>query len=278
MMKGILLATRCSSALRSSTGNRLVLSSLGARLLSTSGSGTTDENHLEAIQSASAALQQASSRLEKIHRTIQEHFSLATGQKVQLKDIVLHARDAEPDDFHHANAKEARRLAQSLADTVETDLQSLGEYFTQHVQPELHRASAICQELPCGGLSLQLKQNQQPSSTPDSSIGSTNPSDNVHVAGRDTPCGKLATATLDFWQQTYDTKEPIILGSRAALILRLAKEYKAPLKSIRNEKQKEMAQAFQQQVVNTPWIRSDEEYQQFFQVKGDWKEKDNSTS
>ena len=228
-----------------------------------------DDDPLLVIQSATTTVQTASRKLRTLYDKIQQTPVLVGAREFPLLDIVVHARDATVEDFDHPTAVRARQLAVPLARTVRDELQALSTYFVTRVQPQLAQASHICESMPCGGATLVLQQQQQKNSnnanTSDSHIRTT--------SRKDTPCGQLATATLDFWQTSHDTAEAMILASRAALILELAHEqYGAPLQSIRRTHQRELAQAFRDRVVPTPWVRSKEEYEAFFQIQKDMQQ------
>jgi hypothetical protein len=223
------------------------------------------ENPLETVNNATEALKDAATKLESISKNIEKTFTLpATGKEVTLRDIVLHSRDSQPDDFHFQHAVEARNIALPIAETVETDLKNFLQFYAEKVQPGLQRAKPICEEMPCGGATWEVESIQEMAKDikKTAPVGETS----VNVT---TPCGRLLQASLDFVQATYDTRLNVTLGSRGALILRLAKDVDAPLASVRQDKEKrdQMGRAFAEQVVPTPWIRSEEEYKGFFQKK-----------
>lgn len=126
--------------------------------------------------------------------------------------------------------------------------------------PQMEKANGICQQLGCGGASLEVDESDGGAAA-----------EQVSVKGKDTPCGKMHQASFAFLQATYDTREPILLGSRCALIVRLANELNMPLSSARKEDdlRQKLGQVFASDVVPTPWIRSSEEYEQLFQIQKD---------
>jgi hypothetical protein len=96
---------------------------------------------------------------------------------------------------------------------------------------------------------------------------------NQHVSldGMDSPCGQLQSASMNFLKTTFDTKPEVTMGSRALLILQLAMDFNRPLRYIREQGTKEqnqrIRQTFESQVVPTPWVRTDEEYQHLLQIE-----------
>ena len=86
--------------------------------------------------------------------------------------------------------------------------------------------------------------------------------------GKVTPCGLLFEASNNFVNTTLETKDDVELGSRAAIFLRLAQEYKKPLSLVRQSDQREeMARRFQAEFQAAPWIRTKAEYDEFVKVK-----------
>lgn len=238
--------------------------SIRTRTLSSSSSATDEKDSpLTVIQTAIASLQDASTTLNAIRDTIQAPLTLNSGQEVTFKDIVLHSRDAHPNDFHSRAAKDARATVLPIAESIETDLKQLSLQYTTEIAPRMAQATRICQETPCGGASWEV----------DFSIP-----EKVRVEGMDTPCGRLQAASLDFLKLTYTTKQDVILGSRAALIMRLSMELNAPLTLIRQgddeEQKNKIARVFREQVIPTPWLRSEEEYKQFFEIENEFNTTD----
>jgi hypothetical protein len=218
----------------------------------------SSENPLQVIQNATSVLQDASSRLESIGKTIQTPLTLNTGQEATVKDIVLHSRDSKPAEFQERVAKDARALVLPIAESIEEDLKELAAFYRTTVRPQVERATLICKDTPCGGVTWEIDF-------------AANVDSKVQIEGKDTPCGRLQDASFSFLQVTHDTKEHVLLGSRGALILRLAKELDSPLSFVRASDDKErkarIGKVFAEQVVATPWLRSDEEYEQFSRVK-----------
>jgi len=221
-------------------------------------SSSGSESPLTVIQTAISSLDDASTQLNAISDKIQSPLTLSSGQQVTFKDIVLHSRDAHPNDFHTRAAKDARALVLPIAESIETDLQKFSTEYTTQLFSQMEQATRICQETPCGGASWEV----------DFSVP-----EQVRVEGMDTPCGRLQTASMAFLKATFTTKQNVILGSRAALIMRLACELNAPLTLIRQEgddQQKAMiGKRFQEQVVPTPWLRSEEDYKQLLEIESE---------
>jgi hypothetical protein len=96
---------------------------------------------------------------------------------------------------------------------------------------------------------------------------------NQHVTldGMDSPCGQLQSASMNFLRTTFDTKSQVTMGSRALLMLQLAIDFNRPLRYIREHGTKEqnqiIRQTFESQVVPTPWVRTDDEYQHLLQIE-----------
>jgi hypothetical protein len=264
-----------------STRRRIVpLSSFSFRFLTIptssaahGGAGTTTP--LQAIQNATAALNHLSSRLQVLATTLQTPLTLLRVENhnqqehsqqqqvvVTLRDIVLHSRDCPLEHFHDAMAQTARTTVLPIAEAIEHDLIEMSHYYTQSVLPQMTLAVQICQETPCGGASWEMDLEAAAASAA-----------LIRVQGQDTPCGALHAANLSFLETTYDTKETVLLASRAALILRLALEFNEPLSTVRQrsstdpKKKNRMREVFASQVVSTPWIRTKEEYEHFFKFK-----------
>ena len=217
------------------------------------------DNPLQVITGAIDALQDFSQQLQDISETIDTKFEIPdSGQAVTLSDIVLHSRDASPEEFGKAVATAARQQALQVAEPIETQLKNLNQVYLKEILPNMELATKICQETPCGGATWEVDFA--------SSVDSK-----VRVEGNDTPCGRLHTANLQFLEATFRTKPQITLGSRAALILRLAEELQQPLSTIRasgsEEQNNSIRTTFQTQNVPTPWIRSEAEYEEFFRIQ-----------
>jgi hypothetical protein len=226
---------------------------------SSSSSSSKNLNPLEVINGATDALDQFSTRLCQLSDTVSKDITLPSGQVVTLKDIVMHSRDADLLAFQSSLAKTARSTIFPTAESIETELKQMAHSYVSDVMPRMEQATLICKETPCGGATWQVDFSSAMVSK-------------IHVEGNETPCGRLHNASLAFLEQTYDTREQVALGSRAALILRLAEELGLPLTEVRNSgvgqrKQKRIQQVFSQEKVPTPWMRSPEEYGQFFKLK-----------
>jgi hypothetical protein len=273
-----------------STPRRIVpLSSFSFRFLtiptSSASNGGAITTPLQAIQNATASLNQMSSRLKTLATTLQTSHTIRVVLNKQesqqqpqsqsqpqqqvvgvtLRDVVLHSRDCLPDQFHGSMAQTARTTLLPTAEMMEHDLMDMSHYYTQSVLPQMTLAVQICQETPCGGASWDMDLEAA------AAAASATPTPQIRVQGQDTPCGALHAANLSFLETTHDTKEHVLLASRAALILRLALEFNEPLSTVRQstdpKKKHRMRDVFASQVVATPWIRTKEEYEQFFKLK-----------
>lgn len=230
---------------------------------------TTDNNDksdttppLSVINGAIASLDDASGQLNAIYDTIQAPITLpTTNQQVSFKDLILHSRDAHPNDFHSPAALSARTLVLPIAESLETNLKNLSHYYTTQVTPSMEQATRSCLETPCGGASWEEVDSNE---------------DEELIV--DTPCERLQAASMDFLKLTFKTKNEMILASRAALIVRLAMELNAPLTLIQKgddeEAKNKIQQVFQEQVVPTPWLRSEEEYKQLLEIEKEMDSKD----
>eukprot|EP00980_Cylindrotheca_fusiformis_P022594 scaffold9485_cov107-Cylindrotheca_fusiformis.AAC.1 len=154
---------------------------------------------------------------------------------------------------------------------TEKELRSLAGLYPT-LSKQMANATKICQETPCGGVSwildLEALQNN-----PNRKVSEETGNQHVSLDGMESPCGQLHQASLSFLQQTFHSKDQAIMGSRALLILQLAMDLNRPLQYIRQHGTKEENQkirlTFENQVVPTPWIRTDEEYQQLLQLEAD---------
>ena len=226
-------------------------------------SAQVDDNPLQVVNEAIGTLATFSDQLRQLSATIRSDVTLpSTGQVVTLKDIVIHSRDSDPADFAKPAAAEARRhLLQTVAEPVESELQEMVKSYQNHLLPKMEKSAQICQASNCGGATWEMD------------LGNATESQTIRLEGKETPCWRLHEANLAFLEMTYDTKQDMILGSRAALLLRLSCELNLPLTTIRNDKEAYSEQnqriktVFSQAVVPTPWIRSDEQYKQFFELK-----------
>jgi len=215
---------------------------------------------LGTINSATASIQAFTSRLSDLSETIGRDVKLSSGQSVTLRDIVLHSRDATVTDFASPAAVSARAEVQSLAAEVEDEMKSMAQDFMADVAPLMSRAASICQETPCGGATWVMAEEGR---------FSTGQSVEEEFSGKDTPCGRLEVASQEFVELTHQTREEVALGSRAALLLRMAKEHNAPLVEVRKtrEGKEAMAERFGAEMIPTPWIRPKEEYEQMKRMK-----------
>jgi hypothetical protein len=245
-----------------STLRRLLLSSSCDKSIALTcrhSSSSNNLNPLQVINGATDALDQFSTRLRQLSDTVSKDLTLQSGQVVTLKDIVLHSRDADLFAFQSSVAETARSTVFPTAESIESELKQMAHSYVRDVMPQMEQATLICKETPCGGATWEVDFS--------SATGSK-----IHVEGSETPCGRLHNASLAFLELTYDTREQVTLGSRAALILRLVKELGLPLTEVRKSgagqrKQKRIQQVFSQEKVPTPWMRSPEEYGHFFKLK-----------
>ena len=222
-----------------------------------------NDNPLQAINAAIDTLKTFSNQLRNLSDTIDAVVALpSTGQEVTLKDIVIHSRDSEPTAFAKPAAQEARStLLQTVAEPVELELKGMVTTYQTFVLPKMENATQICQASKCGGATWEMD------------LGNATESHTLRMEGKKTPCWRLHEANMSFLELTYDTRHAIILGSRAASLLRLTLELNLPLSTIRNDKQtyaeqnERIKNAFTQEVIPTPWIRNDEQYKQFFELK-----------
>ena len=254
-----------------------------------------EKNPLLTIQNAMASLDEFSERLQKLRTMVDQRHSVPTVilpgsspatnslQSVSLAQMVLHSRDC-PSQQEFDDAASARRVVLPVAIEVSNELKELADIYTSTLQHDMMEATRICQESPCGGLSWELQDietlannpNAEPTTT-SSSTTSESGNQKIEFKGIDsTPCGRLQIASMNFLQTTYDTKPQIVMGSRAQLILELAHtEFNKPLRQIREsgsvEDNKLVRTTFQSQVISTPFLRSDEEYQQLLQIQQELK-------
>ena len=142
----------------------------------------------------------------------------------------------------------------------------------------MEHATRICQETPCGGATWELDMatiSQDPSA-----IQTQDGNQKVDLQGMNAPCGRLQLASLKFLETTYITKPQVVMGSRAHLMLKLAMEFNKPLRQIKTSGTKEdnqlIRQRFEMECVPTPWLRSDQEYQQLLEIQRDMAGEDGS--
>jgi hypothetical protein len=157
------------------------------------------------------------------------------------------------------------------AQVVEKELHELAELYTTSIAKQMEEATQICQETPCGGASWELDMESL-TNNPSATTPTQGGNQMVDLEGmNNTPCGRLQMASMAFLETTYITKPQVVMGSRAHLLLKLAIEFNLPLREIRDSGTKEQNQkireTFETQVVQTPWLRSDEEYEQLLQIQ-----------
>lgn len=221
---------------------------------------TDEDDPLQTIRSASDALSSFATRLRDLSSEIRKPVTLPSGQVVTLKDIVLHSRDADAESFGAQAAASARSSVLPLAEKIERDMRSMAEDYSGPVATRMARATAICQDTPCGGASWELEEEAKEAVEG----GGT-----LHVTRMDTPCGRLHKSSIKFVELTHETREDIALGSRAACLLRMAEEHGAPLAAVRKKEdgRKAMGQKFAKEKVHTPWVRTEEEYKEYFRIR-----------
>jgi hypothetical protein len=229
------------------------------------------ENPLEKIQGAIDSLNYLASRLVKLSEIVdRDHTLPQTSQKVKLAGVVLHSRDADKDTFLHSSARSARATVLDTAEVVEKELHELADLYTTSIAKQMEEATHICQATPCGGASWELDMESLLTNNM-SAAPTQGGNQKVDLEGMNTPCGRLQMASMKFLETTYTTKPQVVMGSRAHLLLKLAIEFNLPLQEIRNSGTKEQNQkirnTFETQLVPTPWLRSDEEYQHLLQIQ-----------
>jgi hypothetical protein len=234
-------------------------------------SSQTENNPLEKIQGAIDSLQYLASRLVKLSEIVDRDHTLpqTPSQKVKLAGVVLHSRDGDKDSFFHPSARSARTTVLETAQVVEKELQELADLYTTSIAKQMEEATRICQETPCGGASWELLDTME--SLTNNPTPTQGGNQKVDLDGMNTPCGRLQMASMKFLEITYITKPQIVMGSRAHLLLKLAMEFNVPLREIResgtDEQNQNIRHTFETQVVPTPWLRSDEEYEQLLQIQ-----------
>jgi hypothetical protein len=219
-------------------------------------SSISTDSPLEVINSATESLQSFTARLTELSDTINSDITLPSGQVVTMKDIVLHSRDAEPSAFYAPAAQDARATVLPIAEIVEKEMKDMASMYETNILKQMAKATRICKDTPCGGATWEVDFNSS--------------SARIQVEGKDTPCGRLHNASVAFLEVSFETKTQVALGSRAAVLLRMAKEFDAPLAELQKkngEEMKKMKEIFAAERVHTPWIRTDEEYRQYYQIK-----------
>lgn len=209
-----------------------------------------DDDPLQTIQSASDTLSSFADRLRDLSSEIRKPVTLPSGQVVNLKDIVLHSRDADAESFGAPAATSARSFVLPIAEQIERDMRSMAEDYTG-LANHMARATVLCQDTPCGGASWDLEEEAK------------------GVARMDTPCGRLQKSSIEFAELTHETREDVALGSRAACLLRMAEDHGAPLAAVRQTKEgkEAMGREFAREKVPTPWVRTKEEYKEYFRIR-----------
>ena len=92
------------------------------------------DNPLQVITGAIDALQDFSQQLQDISETIDTKFQIPdSGQAVTISDIVLHSRDASPEEFGKAVATAARQQALQVAEPIETQLKNLNQVYLKQI-------------------------------------------------------------------------------------------------------------------------------------------------
>jgi len=231
---------------------------------STNGDHIDADDPLQTIRSASDALSSFSARLRDLSSEISKPVTLPSGQIVTLKDIVLHSRDADEESFGAPAAVSARATVLPLAEKIEKDMKSIAEDYGGPVAFRMASATKVCQYTPCGGASWELEEEAKGKGGEGKGSGGT-----LHMTRMDTPCGRLHKSSIKFVELTHETREDVALGSRAACLLRMAEEHGVPLASVRKteEGRKAMGREFAKNKVPTPWVRSDEEYKEYFRIR-----------
>lgn len=236
------------------------------------------------IQQAMVSLDDFAAKLLHVAQQVDEPHVIVVSQgpakSLSLAEIALHSRDASWNEFHSPLAITARERLLVQAQDVETQLRSMVDWYLQTVQAQMEESTKLCHETPCGGATWELDWNR----LQHQAAQAQTPNDNQHVVvpsssqGNQTvvlqgehgtldgtPCGRLQVKSMEFLETTRQTKPQILMASRARILLALAMEFNAPLQEIRKNgslEQKQLIQStFQSQVVPTPWIRSEEEYQ-----------------
>ena len=251
----ITTATRCRSTAIATHAPAVVVT----RTFSSASKVDGGNNPLGTITSATDAIRSFTSQLKDLSSTISQDVKLSSGQVVTLRDIVLHSRDSSPSDFASAAAISARKEIEPLAVKVEEEMSNMAQTFMTDVAPVMAKAASICQETPCGGALWELENE-----------GKLNDGNvQEEFAGSDTPCGRLEAASQEFVELTHATREQIALGARAALLLRMAQEHTAPLVEVRKTKEgkEAMAKRFEREIILTPWLRPNEEYERFKKMR-----------
>jgi hypothetical protein len=224
---------------------------LASTAASTAASAANDAiTPLARVTAARRALRAFSARLVGIQATVQftPHFG----------ETVMACRDASQAAFD--DSAEARADALLTAEGLETELREMALDYTTRLGPLMARSAALCTETPCGGMSWEMSD----AAWGDLIGGGAAPTS----LGSVTPCGLLFEASNEFVHTTLETKHDVELGGRAAVFLRLSRDFEKPLALVRQGSQREeMARRFQAEFEPAPWVRTDEEYEEFRKVR-----------
>jgi hypothetical protein len=179
----------------------------------------------------------------------------AVTQAAGFKDAVLSARDAPLAVFSSPSNRAARADVLPIALELESEMRDMATQFAESMGPTMSEAMKVCQETPCGGLTWLMDGSDW--------------ADGAAVGGSDTPCGVLNQASIDFVMLTLETRPDSELGSRAACFLRMAAEHDEPLAELNKTEdgRRMMHETFLAEKVVTPWLRSDEQYEEFKKLR-----------
>ena len=214
---------------------------------------------LELVTVAREELEAFGKRLMKVQDTVKE--------TPRFGQTVMQCRDASMETFAHPSSVEARDSVFATATQLEAELREMCVDYSDKLTPLMEQAAKLCTETPCGGLSWEMSDEQWDALT---SRGSSHRS-----AGKVTPCGLMFAASNTFIGITLSTRDEVDIASRAAIFLRMSRDFGKPLKLVRQgDQRKEMAKIFQSQFQPAPWIRSQEEYDKFAYLKNDLDKSD----
>ena len=139
------------------------------------------------------------------------------------------------------------------------ELREMSREYELRLGPLMAQSAQLCTETPCGGMSWEMTDE----AWADLVSGGAVPA----AHGSATPCGLLFDASNAFVSTTLETKDEVELGGRAAVFLRLARDFQRPLALVRlGAQREEMARRFQAEFEPAPWIRSEAEYEEFRKV------------
>jgi hypothetical protein len=234
------------------------------------------ETAIDSLRDFAAKLRDVAVRIDQPHavqtplRTIQ----------VSIAEAALHSRDATMDDFSTLLAETTRERLLQEAKKIEVSLAVLAEEYVTTIQPQMERATILCQETPCGGATweLDISSLQERAKEQGTFLGNGSGNQRVTLGGiQDTPCGRLQVQSMSFLETTWHTKQQALMASRCRILIELAVELRAPLRHIRThgtaEQNQMIRSRFQAEVIPTPWIRTDLEYEELLNLKGHLKEK-----